>query len=176
MKQIMEQSEATTAESLQSDWMEFINLFQSEGGEDGEAKWDVFAECFLRLQIDEQYRFVDYSQVESEQVKDLADEADTLASQANTKLSQEMIDQQIETFKMAAVQMDKIKDGLQEQLVLDQLAGQRVLQSHQRLEQKRKDNEAKMQDVEKQNAQLMQQKEDIQIKIQTLEREFDSLQ
>jgi hypothetical protein len=62
------------------------------GGEDCEAKWDVFAECLIRLpsaSLSEDpiavggdpmacNRFVDYSRVECERFTDLADETDTL--------------------------------------------------------------------------------------------------
>ena len=45
---------------------------------------------------------------------------------------------------MASKQMDSIKNKLQEQLEENQLAGQRVLQSHQRLDQSKRDNENRM--------------------------------
>lgn len=62
------------------------NEFKLNGGEDCEAKWDVFAECLIRLPANSEdadsrtaaNRFVDYSLVECERFTDLADETDTL--------------------------------------------------------------------------------------------------
>ena len=58
------------------------NEFKFNSGEDSQAKWDVFAECLVKLPIEEQNRFVDYSQIECERFTDLADETDTLATES----------------------------------------------------------------------------------------------
>ena len=55
-----------SASEFKEKWLNFTNQFKFNSGEDSQAKWDVFAECFIRLPIEEQNRFVDYSKVESE--------------------------------------------------------------------------------------------------------------
>lgn len=67
-----------TAESFKLKWLALTNDFKFASGEDSLAKWDVFAECFIRMPIEMQNRFVDYSKVENEQATDLASEADTM--------------------------------------------------------------------------------------------------
>ena len=53
---------------------------------DCQAKWDVFAECFIRLSAEERCRFVDYGKVEVELVREMAeDEGDTLDGGASSE-------------------------------------------------------------------------------------------
>ena len=91
MRDIVVQQDVTDSESLHKSWMDFINLFAQEGGEDHISKWDVFAECFIRLPIEERARFIDFSLVDNEQVMDLDDDNDTMGNEGS-KVNQAMID------------------------------------------------------------------------------------
>ena len=65
-EQVFPEGEEVTATSFKENWMKFASEFKFSSGEDSQAKWDVFAECFTRLPIEEQLRFVDYKSVEYE--------------------------------------------------------------------------------------------------------------
>ena len=118
MSEIIQQQEVTDSDSLYKSWMDFISLFQQEGGEDHISKWDVFAECFIRLSIEERSRFIDYSLVENEQIVDMGDEDDTMGNEGQSnQVSQQMIDKQIQIFNLASEQMDIIRNKMQEELV-----------------------------------------------------------
>ena len=67
-----------TAEQFKDKWLAFSNEIKQRVESDAQAKWDVFAECLIRIPREEKLRFVDYSKVECEQATDLADETDTL--------------------------------------------------------------------------------------------------
>ena len=64
-------------EAIGDKWLGFIQEFSSTQG-DVVAKWDVFAECISRLPINDQARFVKYSNVEVEKFVNLEEETDTL--------------------------------------------------------------------------------------------------
>jgi len=67
-----------SAAELKDKWLNLTNEFKFNSGEDSQAKYDVFAECLIRMPLEDQARFVDYSRVECERATDLADETDTL--------------------------------------------------------------------------------------------------
>ena len=89
---------------------------------DCQAKWDVFAECFIRLSAEERCRFVDYGKVEVELVREMAeDEGDTLdggASSENKRAAvpKILLDEQVQIMSLIESQIDALKQSLQEKL------------------------------------------------------------
>ena len=67
-----------SAADIKAKWLNLSNVFKDAEGSDSRAKWDVFAECLIRLPAEEHSRYVDYSQVECERALDLADETDNM--------------------------------------------------------------------------------------------------
>ena len=61
---VEENNDFVSSTVLMERWRHFANDFRHNSGEDFNAKWDVFAECLIRLPINR--RFVDYSRVEVE--------------------------------------------------------------------------------------------------------------
>ena len=62
-------------------WNHLADDFRHRSGDDFIAKWDVFAECLIRVPSNR--RFVEYHKVEIEQVNEMSEEVDTLESQKN---------------------------------------------------------------------------------------------
>ena len=60
-------------------WAHLADDFRHRSGDDFIAKWDVFAECLIRLPTNR--RFVDYHSVEIEQVNEMSEEVDIMEAQ-----------------------------------------------------------------------------------------------
>ena len=58
-----------TSDDLVKKWREMTHDFRHNSGDDFQSKWDVYAECLIRMQANE--RFVNYSNVEAELAVDM---------------------------------------------------------------------------------------------------------
>lgn len=87
---------------------------------DCQAKWDVFAECLIRLPKEEKIRFVDYSKVECEQATDLADETDTMNMPSDAQKSggapTDLLNDQLQIMSLLEAQIEGMKQRMQESL------------------------------------------------------------
>ena len=55
-----------TSEELVKRWREMMTYFRHNSGDDFQSKWDVYAECLIRIQANQ--RFVNYSDIEVEEM------------------------------------------------------------------------------------------------------------
>ena len=108
----------TSSTSFSEKWLKFSNDFKYNSGEDSQAKWDVFAECFMRIPLEEQARFVDYTKVEVELVTDLVDDADTLNndSKRGNGPPDILLNDQVQLITLIESQIDSMKQAFQEKL------------------------------------------------------------
>lgn len=118
--------------------------FRHNSGDDFQSKWDVYAECLIRIQANE--RFVNYSLIEVEEATDM--DADDEYTQKKG-IPQEILDKQIQILPLIEEQIENNKTALQEELVSKQIAAQKVYSNHQALENEKKLNEEQMQEIRK---------------------------
>ena len=125
--------ELLTAEGFKEKWLALASDLCGEAGEqDSQAKWDVFAECFIRLPAEVQARFVNYSKVENEQATDLAAEtADTMeteaASTCQSTVPTDLLNQHLQVMSLIEDQIEAVKSGYQERLTESQVKAQQTL-------------------------------------------------
>jgi len=99
-------------------WRELTTNFRHNSGDDFQSKWDVYAECLIRIQANE--RFVNYSNID---IEETAQEIDAIDEYAQKKgIPQEMLDNQIQILPLIEEQIENNKTALQEELVSKQIA------------------------------------------------------
>lgn len=113
--------------------------------DDVAGKHDVLADCIVRLSAEERRHFIDYSQVETEQVSDLDGSAYGLnAAALKSNRPKDLEAQQVFLLDMIdSLLVNRIKAN-QNELAASNQAAQKVFHEEQALESMKKMNEAKI--------------------------------
>ena len=114
-----EEEEPVSSQALIKRWNHLADDFRHRSGDDFIAKWDVFAECLIRLPSNR--RFVEYHKVEIEQVNEMSEEVDTLESQ-KSGVPKYILEKEIQILPMIEEQIETRKMNLEEERVQHEIA------------------------------------------------------